>query len=92
MKVTEEYEAALKVVENQRKGLIPMLWDTKGRFMTKCGMRYSQAEPHQLEKVAFWTDRQSLKNDADWLERSERRWTLKRNPNIKDDGNSGEGY
>jgi hypothetical protein len=91
MKVTEEYEAALKVVQNQKEGRIPILWSTDGEYMHSCGLRYQVAHG-SLEGVANWTTRETLKIDAARQADAERRWSLKRNPNIKDDDNSGESY
>lgn len=83
MNVTPEYEAALKVVENQKMGRIPMLWHTEGEFQTASGLRYKQAESHELKNVLNWTDRETLKMDAARQAEDERRYMLKRNPNIK---------
>jgi hypothetical protein len=84
MKVSEEYEAALKVVENQKLGRIPILWDTKGEYLHDCGFRYRVASGNDVEGVANWTTRETLKIDAQKAANADRRWTLKSNPNIKE--------
>jgi hypothetical protein len=91
MKVTAEYEHALQVVQNQKEGRIPILWNTDGEYLHSCGLRY-QVAVGSLDGVANWTTRETLKIDAQRQADAERRWTLKRNPNIKDDDSSTGGY
>lgn len=93
MNVTEDYKLALRHIEAKKNGMIGYIWDLNGEFLHGClNQRYSIAKPGQEHKVANWTTRETLKLDAARQANAERRWTLKRNPNIKDDDSSTGGY
>ena len=59
------YSHAIAHIEAKKKGLIGIIWDTGGKFLHHCGLRYSQAADKDMENVVNWTDRETLKRDAE---------------------------
>jgi hypothetical protein len=47
------------------KDSIPILWDTKGKYLHSCGMRYRQAKPSEAHNVLNWASREAFKRDAE---------------------------
>jgi hypothetical protein len=55
----------MKVEDISVKDMIGMQWSLKGKFLNSCGMRYRQARPNELADVVNWTNRETLKMDAE---------------------------
>jgi len=47
------------------KDSVPILWDTKGKYLHSCGLRYRKAKLSEINNVCDWATRDAFKKDAE---------------------------
>lgn len=60
----------MNIQDINMKDLIPIIWDTKGKWLHDCGMRYRKAKPGEMQNVVNWATRDTFKRDAEHFARS----------------------